>query len=131
MQRLKRHMAIVLDEYGGTAGIVTMEDLLEEIVGEIHDEYDDADAQLEPEEGATTLPGNMEIDEANERLGFEIDSDHYTTVGGYVFGALGRLPRVGDRVSVRSGTLEVIEMDDRRVGMLRIRPAVEESKDAV
>jgi len=122
MQRLKRHMAVVLDEYGGTAGIVTMEDLLEEIVGEIHDEYDDTDEQLEPEEGATALPGNMEIDEANEMFGFSIDSHHYTTVGGYVFGALGRLPRVGDRVSVKSGTLEVIEMDDRRVGVLRIRP---------
>ena len=122
MQRLKRHMAIVLDEYGGTAGIVTMEDLLEEIVGEIHDEYDAADAQIEPEKGATKLPGNMEIDEANERFGFRIDSNHYTTVGGYVFGVLGQLPKVGDRVSVKSGTLEVIEMDERRVGVLRIRP---------
>jgi CBS domain containing-hemolysin-like protein len=121
MQRLKRHMAIVLDEYGGTAGIVTMEDLLEEIVGEIQDEYDAADAQLEPEEGATTLTGNMEIDEANERFGFRIDSDHYTTVGGYVFGVLGRLPKVGDRVSVTDSVLEVIEMDERRVGLLRIR----------
>ncbi len=122
MQRLKRHMAIVLDEYGGTAGIVTMEDLIEEIVGEIEDEYDEPDVELEPSEHATTLPGSMEIDEANERFGFEISSDHYTTVGGYVFGALGRLPRVDDRVSVKNGTLEVIEMDDRRVGVLCIRP---------
>ncbi len=131
MQRLKRHMAIVLDEYGGTAGIVTMEDLLEEIVGEIHDEYDDAYAQLEPEEGATTLPGNMEIDEANERFGFRIDSDHYTTVGGYVFGVLERLPKVGDRVSVTNSVLEVIEMDGRRVGVLRIRPDPDGAGDAL
>ncbi len=122
MQRLKRHMAIVLDEYGGTAGIVTMEDLIEEIVGEIEDEYDEPDIELEPSKDATTLQGGMEIDEANERFSFEIDSDHYTTVGGYVFGALGRLPRIGDRVSVKNTTLEVIEMDDRRVGVLRIRP---------
>ncbi len=122
MRRLKRHMAIVLDEYGGTAGIVTMEDLIEEIVGEIEDEYDERDVELEPSEHATTLQGSMEIDEANERFGFEINSDHYTTVGGYVFGALGRLPRVDDRVSVKNGTLEVIEMDERRVGVLRIRP---------
>ena len=122
MQRLKRHMAIVLDEYGGTAGIVTMEDLIEEIVGEIEDEYDEPDIELEPSEHATTLQGSMEIDEANERFSFEIDSNHYTTVGGYVFGALGRLPRIGDRVSVKNTTLEVIEMDDRRVGVLRIRP---------
>ena len=131
MQRLKRHMAIVLDEYGGTAGIVTMEDLIEEIVGEIEDEYDEPEVELEPSEHATTLQGSMEIDEANERFGFEIDSDHYTTVGGYVFGALGHLPRVGDRISVKNGTLEVIEMDERRVGMLRIRPAVDEAKDVV
>jgi CBS domain containing-hemolysin-like protein len=122
MQRLKRHMAIVLDEYGGTAGIVTMEDLLEEIVGEIHDEYDESEADLEPGEDATTLPGSMEIDEANERFDFGIDSDHYTTVGGYVFGALGRLPRIGDRVPVKNAVLEVMEMDERRVGDLRIRP---------
>ncbi|MFB3069899.1 MAG: transporter associated domain-containing protein, partial [Gemmatimonadales bacterium] len=75
--------------------------------------------------------GSMEIDEANERFGFEISSDHYTTVGGYVFGALGRLPRVDDRVSVKNGTLEVIEMDERRVGVLRIRPGADEAKDAV
>ncbi|MCZ6858003.1 MAG: hemolysin family protein [Gemmatimonadetes bacterium] len=131
MQRLKRHMAIVLDEYGGTAGIVTMEDLIEEIVGEIEDEYDEPEVELEPSGHATTLQGSMEIDEANERFGFEIDSDHYTTVGGYVFGALGRLPRVGDRISVKNSTLEVIEMDERRVGMLRIRPAVDEAKDVV
>ena len=127
MRRLKRHMAIVLDEYGGTAGIVTMEDLIEEIVGEIEDEYDEPVVELEPSEHATTLQGSMEIDEANERFGFEINSDHYTTVGGYVFGALGRLPRVDDRVSVKNGTLEVIEMDDRRVGVLRIRPGVDEA----
>ncbi len=131
MQRLKRHMAIVLDEYGGPAGIVTMEDLIEEIVGEIEDEYDEPEVELEPSEHATTLQGSMEIDEANERFGFEIDSDHYTTVGGYVFGALGHLPRVGDRVSVKNGTLEVTEMEERRVGMLRIRPAVDEAKDVV
>ena len=131
MQRLKRHMAIVLDEYGGPAGIVTMEDLIEEIVGEIEDEYDEPEVELEPSEHATTLQGSMEIDEANERFGFEIDSDHYTTVGGYVFGALGRLPRVGDRISVKNSTLEVIEMDERRVGMLRIRPAVDEAQDVV
>jgi putative hemolysin len=122
MQRLKRHMAIVLDEYGGTAGIVTMEDLLEEIVGEIHDEYDEGEAEPEPSDDATTLPGSMEIDDANERFDFGIESDHYTTVGGYVFGRLGRLPRVGDRVSLKNAVLEVMEMDERRVGDLRIRP---------
>jgi CBS domain containing-hemolysin-like protein len=120
MQRLKRHLAVVLDEYGGTAGIVTMEDLLEEIVGQIFDEYDESTSPPEPDPHATTLPGSMEIDEASERFGFAIVSKDYTTVGGYVFGVLGRLPRVGDRVSVGSATLEVVQMEDRRVGSLRV-----------
>ena len=130
MQRLKRHLAIVLDEYGGTAGIVTMEDLLEEIVGQIFDEYDDADPVLDPDSSATTLPGHLEIDEANERFDFSIQSDHYTTVGGYVFGALGRLPRVGDRVQLAEATLEVIEMQERRVGTLRVWPGGGSANDA-
>ncbi len=121
MQRLKRHMAIVLDEYGGTAGIVTMEDLLEEIVGQIFDEYDESTSPPESDEHATSLLGSMEIDEANERFGFSIESEDYVTVGGYVFGVLGRLPRVGDQVSVGTVILEVVGMEDRRVGSLRIR----------
>jgi CBS domain containing-hemolysin-like protein len=129
MQRLKRHLAIVLDEYGGTAGIVTMEDLLEEIVGQIFDEYDEADAAVEPDENATTLPGHMEIDEANERFGFAIKSAHYTTVGGFVFGALGRLPRLGDRVQLKDATLEVIAMEERRIGTLRIWPEAPGAKE--
>lgn len=123
MQRLKRHMAVVLDEYGGTAGIVTMEDLLEEIVGQIFDEYDESTSPPEPDPEATTLPGSMEIDEANERFGFSIVSADYTTVGGHVFGVLGRLPRVGDQVPAGTATLEVITMEDRRVGTLRVRSA--------
>lgn len=123
MQRLKRHLAVVLDEYGGTAGIVTMEDLLEEIVGQIFDEYDESPSPPEPDAHATTLPGGMEIDEANERFGFTIASKEYTTVGGYVFGVLGRLPRVGDQVSVGTMTLEVMAMEDRRVGSLRVLSA--------
>lgn len=129
MQRLKRHLAIVLDEYGGTAGIVTMEDLLEEIVGPIFDEYDEADAAIEPDKNATTLPGHMEIDEANDRFGFAIKSDHYTTVGGFVFGALGRLPKLGDRVPLKDATLEVIAMEERRVGTLRIWPGAPTAKE--
>ena len=92
-KRLKEHMAVVLDEYGGTAGIVTMEDLLEEIVGEILDEYD------EPEELPSigsrrrrAVPGATNIGELNERFGLEVPDDEYSTIGGFIFGALGRLP---------------------------------------
>jgi Mg2+/Co2+ transporter CorC len=99
-KRLKEHMAVVLDEYGGTAGIVTMEDLLEEIVGEILDEHDDPEDDTEPVAGADVLtPGAMNIGELNERFGLEIPDDEYATIGGYVFGALGRLPVEGDRAT--------------------------------
>jgi len=119
MKRLKTHLAVVLDEYGGTAGIVTMEDLLEEIVGDIFDEHDRA---LTPEiaEGAPLLEGGMPITEFNSRFDVKIDDTDYTTIGGYVFGELGRLPRPGDRVSAGALLLEVAAMDGRRVDTLRI-----------
>ncbi len=120
MKRAKRHMAIVVDEYGGTAGIVTMEDLLEEIVGEIYDEYDGAEAPPSPAGEERTLPGNMEIDEANEKFGLGIETDQFQTVGGFVFGTLGRLPKEGDVVPVNDARLEVLKMDKRRVAMLRM-----------
>jgi CBS domain containing-hemolysin-like protein len=118
-KRLKEHMAVVLDEYGGTAGIVTMEDLLEEIVGDIFDEHDRA---LTPEiaEGAPLLEGGMPITEFNSRFDAKIDDTDYTTIGGFVFGELGRLPRSGDRVSAGALLLEVAAMDGRRVDTLRI-----------
>ena len=121
--KLKRvHMVIVLDEYGGTAGLVTMEDLLEEIVGQIYDEYD-RPGEMRPS-GAVippgaTLPGSLTIDELNARCGLSISSDDYTTVGGYLFGALGRLPKVGDTVQVGGGHFEILTMDGRRIGEVR------------
>jgi CBS domain containing-hemolysin-like protein len=120
MKRLKIHIAVVLDEYGGTAGIVTMEDLLEEIVGEIYDEYDrTADVPVAAGDGLT-VPGEIEIDDLNRRYGLTLPGDDYITVGGYVFGKLGRLPRAGDRITEEGATLEVLEMDGKRVGKLRM-----------
>ena len=115
-KRLKEHMAVVLDEYGGTAGIVTMEDLLEEIVGEILDEHDEPVAP-ETTEGAGTVlvPGSVNIGELNERFGLTVPDDDYSTIGGFVFGSLGRLPLVGDRVSAGGGVFVVREMDGRRI----------------
>ena len=119
MKRHKVHLAIVLDEFGGTAGLVTMEDLLEEIVGPIFDEHDRAEAQGQPGEPGT-LPGDLELTEANQRFGLEITDEDYLTLGGWVFGKLGRLPKKGDRVPVKGGVLEVVEMKGRRVGRLRL-----------
>jgi CBS domain containing-hemolysin-like protein len=122
MKRLKTHLAVVLDEYGGTAGLVTMEDLLEEIVGPIYDEYDPQD-KASPRDGATQLDGALPITEFNAEHDATLDDTDYTTIGGYVFGQLGRLPRPGDRVTAGQHVFEVVEMDGRRVKSLRLHQA--------
>ena len=120
-KRLKQHLAIVLDEYGGTAGLVTMEDLLEEVFGEILDEKD---APLEPEEreapDMVLVPGSTGISDANERFGLSVPDEDYTTIGGFVFGALGRLPIVGDRVTADGAVFTVREMEGRRIETLAV-----------
>jgi putative hemolysin len=113
------HLALVLDEYGGTAGLVTMEDLLEEIVGDIFDEYDRAERQAPAAEGAPLIDGAKTISEWNAEHEMQLDDADYTTVGGYLFGQLGRLPRVGDRVTVGTDIFEIVEMDGRRVKSVR------------
>jgi len=122
-KRLKIHMAIVLDEYGGTAGVITMEDLLEEIVGEILDEYDtpeDSDAPVQTRAGETLVPGSTNLGELNERFGLDIPEDDATTIGGYVFGVLGRLPQPGDRVIAGGAMFTVREMDGRKIDTLAV-----------
>jgi CBS domain containing-hemolysin-like protein len=120
-KRLKVHIAIVLDEYGGTAGLVTMEDLLEEIVGEILDEYDEPLEHPE-REGAdlVIVPGATNIGELNERFGLDVPTDDYTTIGGFIFGALGRLPLVGDRITAGGAIFTVREMEGRRIDTLAV-----------
>jgi CBS domain containing-hemolysin-like protein len=115
MQRLKTHMAVVLDEFGGTAGVVTMEDLIEEIVGEIYDEYDDVVPVPAAEKDGATVPGDAEIEDLNKQLDLKMDSNDHQTIGGLVFGTLGRLPQKGDRVQLPDVVLEVLGMDKRRV----------------
>lgn len=120
-KRLKEHMAIVLDEYGGTAGLVTMEDLLEELVGEILDEHDDTLATARSTtSGEILLPGQMEIGDVNAQYGLTVPEDDYTTIGGYIFGLLGRLPRAGDAVSGAGATWTVREMDGRRIATVQL-----------
>ncbi len=126
MKRQKVHLAIVLDEFGGTAGLVTMEDLLEEIVGPIYDEYDQpptAAAAAGTTTGAPIVAGSAEIGEVNRLLRLHLDDADYTTIGGLIFGRLGRLPKVGDRVNLQGATFEILEMDGRRVGQVRVWPA--------
>ncbi|HRP08387.1 MAG TPA: hemolysin family protein [Gemmatimonadales bacterium] len=122
MKRLKIHLAVVLDEYGGTAGLVTMEDLLEEIVGEIFDEHDLEEAiEAGQDLGDTdSIDASTTIGEFNHRFDTELDDTDYTTIGGYIFGLLGRLPRVGDKVTIGRLQLEVVAMEGRRVGAVRV-----------
>ena len=124
MKRQKIHLAIVLDEYGGTAGLVTMEDLLEEIVGQIYDEYDrpeGAGAGGGPAAApAPVIAGSTEIPDVNRTYGLQLDDTDYTTIGGVLFGKLGRLPKVGDQVALPGATFEVVEMDGRRVGKVKV-----------
>ncbi|MBK8002415.1 MAG: HlyC/CorC family transporter [Gemmatimonadetes bacterium] len=119
MKRLKVHLAVVLDEYGGTAGLVTMEDLLEEIVGDIFDEYDRLERPRPAAEGAPLLDGSVTISDFNADHELQLDDTDYTTIGGYLFGQLGRLPRNGDRVPVGPDLFEIVEMDGRRVKTVR------------
>ncbi len=128
MKRQKVHLAIVLDEFGGTAGLVTMEDLLEEIVGPIYDEYDQAPVAAPGTTaaaggGVPILLGSAEISDVNRVLKLQLDDGDYTTIGGLLFGRLGRLPKVGDRVTLQGATFEILEMDGRRVGRVRVWPA--------
>ena len=122
MKRQRTHLAVVLDEYGGTAGLVTMEDLIEEIVGDIEDEYDATDRPATEPDGATRLDGGLPLADLYDRAGIEIEDENYTTLGGYLFGRLGRLPKVGDQVAVADRIFEIIEMEGRRVKAVRLLP---------
>ena len=121
MKKRRTHMAIVLDEYGGTAGIVTIEDLVEEIVGEISDEYDMHTQEIETiREGEYIVDGSTRIEELNELIGTEIESEHYDSIGGFVIELMGRLPRQGESVE-HMGTKFIIEsMERNRIRKIRV-----------
>jgi putative hemolysin len=126
MRRLRIKMAIVVDEFGGTAGLVTLEDLIEEIVGEIQDEHETEPLPFEEDvEGETRLGGGVSVEDVNERLALGLPEDEYETIGGYVFGRLGRIAEVGDVVVLPGGKFRVVEMDGRRIDRLAF---VRESK---
>jgi putative hemolysin len=122
LREQRRHMAIVADEYGGTAGVVTLEDILEEIVGEIEDEYDLPDDTLERIDAATVrIAGSMTIDDFNETVGTKLDGDDARTMAGLVFNALGRRPRTGDEITIADVQLRVEQVDGARITRLLVR----------
>ena len=113
--------AIVVDEYGGTAGLVTIEDLLEEIVGEIRDEYDDESEPIVDEgDGAFVFLATVSVADMCERLGIAVERDGFETVGGYLLTRLGRVPTAGETVDVDDLTVEVLEAERRRVRKVRM-----------
>jgi CBS domain containing-hemolysin-like protein len=125
MRRRRAKMVIVVDEFGGTAGLATLEDLIEEIIGEIQDEHeeDEPDDFHELGGGVLRIWGGVSLRDTNERLELELPEDDYDTIGGFVFGALNRLPVVGDETPVPGGVLRVVKMKGRRIEYLRFTPS--------
>ncbi len=125
MRKTRSKMVIVVDEFGGTAGLTTLEDLIEEIVGEIQDEHEENEpiAFQEVGRGVTRIWGAVSLREVNERLDLELPEDQFDTIGGYVFGSLNRIPQTGEEVQLPRGTLRVVKMRGRRVEYLRHLPA--------
>ena len=116
----RQHIAIVMDEFGGTAGLVTLEDLMEEIVGEVSDPFDDVqpEIQINPD-GSATIDGLALIEEVNEAFGMKFNDPHYDTIAGFFLGKLGRIPEVGDEIVVDDEVrLKVNAMDGRRIERL-------------
>ena len=131
-QRRQTQIAIVMDEYGGTAGLATIEDLLEEIVGEIRDEYDvETEPILEEADGSYVFSGKVNFDEVRERMHVDVDPDGFETVGGYVLTRVGRVPTVGERFELDGMAVEVLEAERRRIIRVRFKLAAAAADEAI
>ena len=120
LRRTRAQMAVVLDEFGGTAGIITMEDLIEEVIGDIADEYDMASRDVVEVDGVLELSGSLSLVDVRSDHRLPIPEGEWTTLGGYVFARLGHVPKLGERASYPGGELEVMAMDKRRVAAVRV-----------
>ncbi len=133
MRRNGQHLAVVADEYGGTAGIVTLEDLVEELVGDIHDEYDTDQSSehtaRKPTDGPFEVDGLLNLEDFGDEAGFGLPDGPYETVAGWFMAHLGQLPSLGDRVSSADAHFEVVELDGRRIARLRVEPIPPETSE--
>jgi CBS domain containing-hemolysin-like protein len=130
MQEEKFHMAIVIDEYGGTAGLVTLEDLLEELVGDIVDEFDvEAPTVERLDDGSVLVSARYSVDDADELLGAELPHGTWDTVGGLMLDLVGRVPDAGDSVEVDGFRLTALDVRGRRIGRVRIEPTRRAGED--
>ncbi|MDP3260063.1 MAG: hemolysin family protein [Thermodesulfovibrionales bacterium] len=123
MQKNKFQIAIVMDEYGGTAGLITLEDIMEEIVGGLQDEFEEMEGEKEVEiidERTSIVAGQTGLDEINELVGAELASEDFHTIGGFVFGLFRRLPKVGEQVRYHNLRFLILEMEDRKISKVKI-----------
>jgi CBS domain containing-hemolysin-like protein len=121
-------MAIVIDEWGSFEGVLTVEDILEEIVGEIRDEFDQEEPTLHKlSDGSYSVDGHAPLTEVNRALGSEFESEDFETIGGLIFGLLGRTPEVGDEVALDGYALRVEEVDGPRIARLIVREREEDA----
>jgi putative hemolysin len=128
MRREGHHLAVVEDEYGGTAGIVTLEDLIEELVGEIHDEYDVAPEPLAVGARPSEVDGLLNLADFAERAGLTLPPGPYETVGGFLMARLGKVPQVDDAVALDGWRLVVSEVDGRRVARVTLQPPLPDQR---
>lgn len=126
------HIAIVIDEYGGTSGLITIEDLLEQIVGDIQDEYDSEEELLQLQsDGTTVVDARLSIEEFEQHFDVEVEREKFDTVGGLIFHLLGRIPRNGDQVKCNGILLTVLSAGERRIGKLRAEKIIAAPEETV
>ncbi|GAH50289.1 unnamed protein product, partial [marine sediment metagenome] len=132
LQKERTHLAIVVDEYGGVAGMLTLEDLLEEIVGEIEDEYDRKEEKvIIQKDGSALIKADTDIDEINEKLGTDLPEKTaaFESIGGFIFDQLGRIPGVGEMIEYNNLKITVVDADDKRVKKVKLWKKSKEKKE--
>jgi CBS domain containing-hemolysin-like protein len=132
LKRKKVHIAIVVDEYGGTSGLITIEDLIEEVFGEIEDEYDTEEVRLVPlADGWVLVDGRLEIEELEEHFEMEVPNKDFESVGGFIFHLIGRVPKEGETLTYPGLEMRIESADERKIEKVRIRkvPKADENED--